>query len=516
MTDKKSKILLIVLSSLLVIILGIIAFILINNHMVESQYTTSISKAEEYLQGKNYEDAIVAYKEALEIDPDSEAAYLGLADTYVAMGDTTNAVNILNKGLARIDSSRIRNALNRLGNTETEMKDLVAVNSDKIAFDTSFEQKIVTYTFEDFKEEFGSVQSASTDSDGYLEVVHKDLNAVCYYKNTSDNKKIVDTSKKLPYNFAMPEKIQLKSLLLIFRNWEGYVSRDKLELLVGKKLKAVKEDGRYVVEFDCGDYTMKVETDKDGKITSENAWNELSLKNANQEEKGSTVTGVVTNAVTGDGVANATVIFTLQNGDGTEITTTTNSSGAFEIELDPGKYEITIEAENFEEEEFVLEVQEGRNYSGEQLTISPELEEGTARIVLEWGAEPVDLDSYLIGTSGSGESVNIRFSNKIAKSGDTVFAELDLDDTSGYGPETTTIYDLSGTYKFRVLDYRRTGTMAAKGATVKVYLPGEPVTTITLDSSSGVEDAWDVCEINQGKLTILNKAADVKWRRGTK
>ena len=132
MTDKKSKILLIVLSSLLVIILGIIAFILINNHMVESQYTTSISKAEEYLQGKNYEDAIVAYKEALEIDPDSEAAYLGLADTYVAMGDTTNAVNILNKGLARIDSSRIRNALNRLGNTETETKDLVATESEKI------------------------------------------------------------------------------------------------------------------------------------------------------------------------------------------------------------------------------------------------------------------------------------------------------------------------------------------------------------------------------------------------
>lgn len=52
MTDKKSRILLIVLSSLLVIVLGIIAYFLINNHMVESQYTTSISQAEKYLQGK--------------------------------------------------------------------------------------------------------------------------------------------------------------------------------------------------------------------------------------------------------------------------------------------------------------------------------------------------------------------------------------------------------------------------------------------------------------------------------
>ncbi len=87
MSDKKIKIILIVLSSLLVIVIGIIAYMLINNHMVESQYTTSISQADRYLQDKKYEDALVAYKQALELDPDSEDPYLGLANTYVAMGD---------------------------------------------------------------------------------------------------------------------------------------------------------------------------------------------------------------------------------------------------------------------------------------------------------------------------------------------------------------------------------------------------------------------------------------------
>ena len=281
MSDKKRKIILIVLSSLLVIMIGIIAFLLINNHMLVSQYTANISQAEKYLQTKDYEDALVAYKQALELDPDSEDPYLGLANTYVAMGDKKNAVSILNKGLDRMDSSKLRTLLKQLEGYKAESQNLLATDSAEIEFNKSFEQKIVNYTYEDFKEEFGSVESAVMDSDGYLEVVHKDLKAICYYKNTSDNKKIVNTSKKLPYKAAMPEKIQLESLKLLFNNWEGYVSLDNLEILVGQQLKPKKEDGKYVVEFEAGDYTMKVETNQDGKITSENAWNELRLENAN-------------------------------------------------------------------------------------------------------------------------------------------------------------------------------------------------------------------------------------------
>ena len=283
MSDKKRKILLIVLSSLLVIVIGIIAYMLINNHMVESQYTASISQADRYLQDKNYEDALVAYKQALELDPDSEDPYLGLANTYVAMGDTSKAVSILNQGLERMDSTKLKALLNQLETYKSESENLLAKDSEEIQFNNSFEQKIVNYTYEDFKEEFGSVESATMDSEGYLEVVHKDLKAVCYYKNTPDNTKIVNTSKKLPYKSAMPEKIQLESLQLLFNNWEGYVSLDNLKLLVGKQLKPKNEDGKYVVEFEAGDYTMKVETDKDGKITSDNAWNELTLENANSD-----------------------------------------------------------------------------------------------------------------------------------------------------------------------------------------------------------------------------------------
>ena len=512
MKEKKQKVLLIVLCSLLVIVIGVIAFILINGKMEESDYRASISQAEKYLQENNYEDAIVAYKTALEIDPDSEDAYLGLAEAYEGNGEKEEAIKVLNTGLARMDSPNIQNMLNRLNGSYTEKESTVAKekkNSEDIAWNTSFTQKIVSYDFDSFKDEYGSVKSAKVDDDGYLEVVHKDLNAVCYYKNTSDNKEIVDLTRKTPYATGMPTKIRLNNLLLIFRNWEGYVSLDRLQMLVGKKIEPVTEDGRTLVKFNMGDYTMKIETNSQGTITSANAWNEITLPDANSEESSkSSLSGVVLDAVTGDGVENATLIFEAKDGSVEKTSVKTNSQGAFKADLEPATYKITIKADGYVEEEFSFRVEKDRTYSGEQFTISPELASGSARIVLEWNAEPVDLDSYLKGTTDSGKDVFVNYSHKIEKSDSDKIAELDLDDVDGYGPETTTLYNLKGKYTFFVVDFRATGTMAEKGATVKVYLPGKPVTTIKLDSNCGVENIWNVCEIDHGEVKVLNNSGD--------
>lgn len=89
-----------------------------------------------------------------------------------------------------------------------------------------------------------------------------------------------------------------------------------------------------------------------------------------------------------------------------------------------------------------------------------------------------------------------------------MIAELDLDDTDGYGPETMTIYDLNGVYEFQVADFRRTRTMKEYGATVKVYLPNKEPVTITIDPSADVKDIWIVCEIDHGELNIINKAPE--------
>lgn len=82
-----------------------------------------------------------------------------------------------------------------------------------------------------------------------------------------------------------------------------------------------------------------------------------------------------------------------------------------------------------------------------------------------------------------------------------------MDDTNGYGPETITLNDLNGVYTYSVVDYRTTGTLQQYGATVKVYLPGKSApTVITLDPNAGVENVWEVFELDHGELKILNRA----------
>jgi uncharacterized protein YfaP (DUF2135 family) len=133
--------------------------------------------------------------------------------------------------------------------------------------------------------------------------------------------------------------------------------------------------------------------------------------------------------------------------------------------------------------------------------ISPELEEGQIRIVLEWGATPRDLDSYLLGTASDGLDVEVYYGSRI----NSGVAELDVDDMDGYGPETTTIYDIHGTYRFVVSDFNGTGAMGQSEATVKIYMPGESAPT-TVSVPAEAQNSWTVCTINDGELEIVNRA----------
>ena len=52
-----------------------------------------------YLEEQNYEEAIVAFTAAIEIDPKQADAYLNLADTYILQGDYEAALTLLQDGL---------------------------------------------------------------------------------------------------------------------------------------------------------------------------------------------------------------------------------------------------------------------------------------------------------------------------------------------------------------------------------------------------------------------------------
>ena len=76
----------------------------------QEQYDLGIK----YLEEGNYEEAIIAFNAAIEIDPKRPEAYIGLADVYTALGDTDAAKKALEDGLAATEDDSVRARLEQL------------------------------------------------------------------------------------------------------------------------------------------------------------------------------------------------------------------------------------------------------------------------------------------------------------------------------------------------------------------------------------------------------------------
>ncbi len=137
---------------------------------------------------------------------------------------------------------------------------------------------------------------------------------------------------------------------------------------------------------------------------------------------------------------------------------------------------------------------------------TPALNEDEIRIVLTWNDDPGDLDSHLFtpSTSGLEEDYHICYYNMEDTNGNT---SLDVDDTDGYGPETTTINHMQkGLYKFYVCDYtdcsddaEESERMSNSEATVRVYGSQGLIETFNVPvRRKGV--IWEVFEIRDGTL----------------
>ena len=81
------------------------------NTSIEGEKDASFSWQEQYdlgihfLAEGNYEQAIIAFKAAIEIEPKREEAYLGLADAYIGNGELEGARAIIEQGLAVVGES---------------------------------------------------------------------------------------------------------------------------------------------------------------------------------------------------------------------------------------------------------------------------------------------------------------------------------------------------------------------------------------------------------------------------
>ena len=130
--------------------------------------------------------------------------------------------------------------------------------------------------------------------------------------------------------------------------------------------------------------------------------------------------------------------------------------------------------------------------------MSPQLAAGDLRIVLTWGASPSDLDSYLWVPSGT--EISYRSTGSLSAA---PFAQLDADDTTGFGPETVTISQLtSGTYTFSVNALG--GNFVPAETTVRVYGSSGLLREFAAPAGSG--NWWRVFTLNgaTGAITTIN------------
>lgn len=110
----KKNIIIIVLAGVLALGIGGTAVALGIYNMPANRVSRYMGAAERYLSEQNYEQAIIEFQRVLEIEPMNVDAYLGMAEAYIAMGDTDNAVKILRTGLEQTADDRIREKLNEL------------------------------------------------------------------------------------------------------------------------------------------------------------------------------------------------------------------------------------------------------------------------------------------------------------------------------------------------------------------------------------------------------------------
>ncbi|MBQ9991564.1 MAG: tetratricopeptide repeat protein [Lachnospiraceae bacterium] len=83
---------------LLVVIVLVIAFGMKRYSSPQQRLNEQLDLGQKYLEEGNYEEAVVAFNKAIEIEPMSVEAYLGLAEAYVGTGDLEAAVAALEKG----------------------------------------------------------------------------------------------------------------------------------------------------------------------------------------------------------------------------------------------------------------------------------------------------------------------------------------------------------------------------------------------------------------------------------
>jgi hypothetical protein len=205
------------------------------------------------------------------------------------------------------------------------------------------------------------------------------------------------------------------------------------------------------------------------------------------------------NALDGKPIANGSV--TIMNID--EFQTDYEGKISFGIPERDTIYKVLFKKDGYIDSEFQIEIMAGTIFFN-RFSVSPKLPFGALRAVLDWDANPGDLDAHLIKKN----CYHISY-HQMRISDDKV-SRLDRDDMNGYGPETitTTKIDDNAEYLYLVHDYTdraRTDSQALSKskAAVKIYSNDQLLYVLKVPANVR-GNYWQVFKIVKGEIVILN------------
>lgn len=506
-SGKRAIIIISVIISMMLVGLG--AFLGIRSHNLKV-YTEKVAAGDKFYMSGDYDNALLAYADAIAAAPTRQNGYTGMARVYEAEGMENLSVSVLQEGVRKSkEKGQLQHMLKVLEGEEDEKS-----SGAGPALNESILGLFAVHNYNDYRIKY-AIASQIDNGDSII-VRLESIPADFIYRNTSYQPDAILSGRVSEH--AVPNEISPDDAGFIFGgvlpiSFEGVQSIDHAAVI-----ETSQEAGR-IVRFNTLGCTIRAACDGDGTIR-EGAWCSITpdiltslpsrkaeSKNkeseAGQEEPSVTVSGKVVNAQTGDELEDVTLTY-YSNGSGYEpVSTSTNSGGEYSVMLNNGQYDVEVSKDGYVTASYELYLGAYASLETQDYVLSPELVEGEIRIVLTWGSTPSDLDSHLFGVTDSGADIHVSFRDKTAMYGGNIVANLDLDDTTGYGPETTTIYDINGSYSFIVNDYHQTGLIESSDATVTVYLPGQSTTTIDLSQGTFSEYDWHVFTIDHGVLSIL-------------
>ncbi len=224
--------------------------------------------------------------------------------------------------------------------------------------------------------------------------------------------------------------------------------------------------------------------------------------------------GIIKNAFTGNAEENVQLNFRsgLNTRQGTLVkTVTTNASGNYTVTLPTGYYTAEATKSGFVTAYFNLISIGGITTGNQNFSITPVVAGDAYRIVLTWAETPADLDSHLTGPNTTGERFHVWYRNKNYSGGSTN-AQLDVDDTTSYGPETITLTNpvANEIYRYSVhnftdrADSMNTRLSNVSRAKVTLYRGSTLLREFTVPPGQ-TGTIWTVFELENNTIRLVNR-----------